>query len=33
MHIPDFPGMAVTCDLEKSAFMIYGKSKSTGQGS
>ena len=32
MHIPDFPGMAVTWDLEKSAVMIYGKSKSTGQG-
>jgi hypothetical protein len=32
MHIPGFPRMAVTWDLEKSAFRIYGKSKSTGQG-
>jgi hypothetical protein len=25
MHIPEFPRMAVTWDLEKSAFMIWEK--------
>jgi len=31
MHIPDFSRMAVTWDLEKLAFRIYEKNKSTGQ--
>jgi hypothetical protein len=31
MHIPDFPRMAVTWDLEKSTFMIYEKANQLAQ--